>query len=49
MDYSISIGIGTYLNLETTKYACEDAEEFHRIMQEVYDIKDVDFKKTARN
>jgi hypothetical protein len=39
MDYSISIGIGTYLNLETTKYACEDAEEFHRIMQEVYDIK----------
>ena len=39
MDYSISIGIGKYLNLESTKYACEDAEEFHKIMQEVYDVK----------
>ena len=38
MDNSISIGIGTYLNLEATKYACEDAEEFHKIMQEAVPI-----------
>lgn len=48
MDYSISIGIGTYLSLNATKYACEDADEFHKIMQEVYDIKDGILLKNER-
>lgn len=39
MDYSIAIGIGKYLNLQATKYACEDAQEFYKIMQEDYNIK----------
>lgn len=42
MDYSISIGIEKYLELNGTKYAEADAVEFNRIMKENFDITDTD-------
>ena len=48
MDCSISIGIEKYLNLKTTKYACDDAKEFHKIMGEVYGVKNRNLLENER-